>query len=112
MEDLRKNGIKNESEIMKNRKQKPVFEKISPAYRTFHQHVKRAHLQSLIFNHADNAITEIKNPEHFGRKFDGTRYVASAPDTVIIFASCNRKSNVFSLCSWGGYMITLMIIVK
>ena len=118
MEDLKKNDIKNESAIVKNRKQKSVFEKIPPAYRTFHQHVKRAHLQSLIFNQADNAITEIKNPEHFGWKFDGTRYVAIvtdnpvAPDTVIIFASCNCKSNAFFLCSWGGYMITWMIIVK
>ena len=27
--------------------------------------VKRAHLQSLIYNEADNSVIEMKNPEHF-----------------------------------------------
>ena len=35
-----------------------------------------AHLQSLILNQADNAVIEMKYPEHFGWKFDETRYIA------------------------------------
>ena len=74
-----------------------------PTYGTFHLHVKRAHLQSLIFNQADNATIEIITLEHFEWKFDGTRYIAIVtdnpvvPDTVISNASCNCKGNVFLL---------------
>ena len=42
-------------------------------YEAFHHHAKRAHLQSLVFNQEDNVVTEIKNPKHFGWKFNGTR---------------------------------------
>ena len=73
LEDLKKKDIKNESANVKNRKQKSLFEKMAPTYGVFHQHVKRALLQSLIFNQADNAIIEMKNLELFGWKFDGTR---------------------------------------
>ena len=47
------------------------------------------------------------------QKFDGTHYIAIitdnpvAPDTVIRFALCNCKDNIFFIwCLWGGYMIT------
>ena len=30
-------------------------------YEAFHHHVKRAHLQSLVFNQEDNPVTEIKS---------------------------------------------------
>ena len=82
---------------MKNRKQK------YGTYGAFHQHVKCAHVQSLIFNQADNAVIEMKNPKHFRWKFDGTRYIAIVTDnpialgTVISFASCNSKGNIFLL---------------
>ena len=77
-------------------------------YGAFCQYVKRPDLQSLIFNQVDNAIIEMKNPEHFGWKFDGTRYIAIvtdnpvAQDTVISFALCNCKDNIFFLCLWGA----------
>ena len=45
--------------------------------------VKRPDLQSLIFNQVDNAIIEMKNPEHFGWKFDGTRYIAIVTDNPV-----------------------------
>ena len=35
---------------VKNTNQKLVFEEMPPTYGAFHQHVKRAHLQSLIFD--------------------------------------------------------------
>ena len=53
----------------------------------------------------------MKNPEHFGWKFDGTRYIVIvtanpvALDTIISFALCNCQDNIFYLCLWGGYMI-------
>ena len=36
-----------------------------------------------IFNQADNAIIEMKNPEHFGWKFDGTHYIAIVRDNPV-----------------------------
>ena len=62
----------------------------------------------LYFNQADKAVIEMKNPEHFGWKFDGTRYIAIvtdnrlALDIVISFASCRCKGFFFCLCLWGG----------
>ena len=44
-----------------------------PTYGAFHQHVKRAHLQSLIFDQTDKAVIEMKHLEHFGSKFNRTR---------------------------------------
>ena len=57
----KKKDIKNGKQ--KNRKQKKsAFEKIPPSYEAFQQHVKPAHLQSLIiFNQADKAVIEKKN---------------------------------------------------
>ena len=72
-------------------------------YGVFHQHVKCAHLQSLVFNEADNSVIEMRNSEHFRWMFDVTRYIAIvtdnpiAPGTVISFASCNCKGNIFLL---------------
>ena len=49
-----------------------------------------------IFNQADNAIIEMKNPKHFGWMFNGTRYRAIVRDnpvaqgTLISFALCNQ----------------------
>ena len=90
---------------MKNRKQKKsLFEKMSPTYGAFQQHVKRAHLLTLIFNKENRA----ENPEHFRGKFYGTHYMTIvtdnriAPDTVTSFASCNCKGNIFYLCLWCG----------
>ena len=71
-----------------------------PTYRAFHQHVKRAHLQSL-FCQTNKTVIEMKNPENFGWKFDGTRYIAIAtdnpiaPDTVISLALCKSEGNTF-----------------
>ena len=51
----------------------------------------------------------MKNPAHFGWKFDGTRYIAIAIDnpvaldTVISFALYNCKDNIFFLYLWGGH---------
>ena len=91
---MKKKDIENESTNMKNRKQKkPVFEKMPLTYGPFHQHIKSV----------DKAVIEMKNPEHFGWKFDVTRYIAMvtdspiAPDTVVSFASCDCKSNTFLL---------------
>ena len=99
---MKKKDIKNLKQ--KNRKyKKSVFEKMPPSYGAFQRHVKRAHPQSLIFNQADKAVIEMKNPEHFGWKFDGTHYIATvtdnpiAPDTIISLASCNCKGNIFCL---------------
>ena len=98
---MKKKDIKNESVNVKNRKQ--TFEKMPPTYGAFYQHVKRAHLQSLIFYKAEKAVIEMKHPEHFGWKSDGTCYIAivtdnlMAPDTVISFVSCNFKGNIFLL---------------
>ena len=44
LEDLKKKDIKTESA---NVKAESVFEKMTPTYGAFHQHVKRAHLHSL-----------------------------------------------------------------
>ena len=115
MEDLKKKDIKTESANVKSRKQKSVFEKIPPTYGAIQQHVKQAHLQSQIFNQANNAIIEMKNSKHFGCKFDGTRFIAIVTDnhvvadTVISFALCNCKDHFF-LRLWSGYMITWIII--
>ena len=94
---------------MKNRKQKKsLFEKMSPTYGGFQQHVKRAHLLTLIFNKENRAVTEMENPEHFRWKFYGTHYMTIvtdnriAPDTVTSFASCNCKGNIFYLYLWRG----------
>lgn len=38
---------------------------LKKCYVAFHQHVKHVHLQSLIFNQADNAIIEMGNSEDF-----------------------------------------------
>ena len=79
-----------------------------PSYGAFQQHVKHAHLQSLIFNQADNGVIEMKNPEYFGWKFDGTHYIVIVTDnpihadTVISFALCNCESNIFYFYLWGG----------
>ena len=92
---------------VKNRNQKLVFEEMPPTYGAFHQHVKRAHLQSLIFDQTDKAVIEMTNLEHFGGQFNRTRQIVIAtdnpiaPDTVISFASCNCNSNFFYLCFWG-----------
>ena len=81
-----------------------------PTYWQFHQHVKRAHLQSLIFNQGNKAVIEMKNLEHW--KFDETYYKAIvidnpiAPDT----ASCNCKCYIFYLILFLGYLITWVII--
>ena len=107
LKDLKKKGVKNESANMKNRTQKSVFEKMPPTQGAFHQHVKRAHLQSLIFNEGDKAVIEIKNPEYFECKFDVTHYIAIvtndpvAPDTVISFTLCNCKDHIFLLVFVG-----------
>ena len=51
----------------------------------------------------------MKNPEHFGWKFDGTYYIATitynpiAPVTIN-FASCNFKGNIFYWYLLGGYL--------
>ena len=78
--------------------------------------MKPAHLQSLlIFNQADKAVIEKKNRDHFESKFDETDCIATVtdnpitPDTVISFALCNCKGNIFYLYLWGGYMITWII---
>ena len=100
------------------RKQKKSSEKMPATYGAFHQHIKRAHLQSLIFNQADKAVIEMKNLEHFGWKFHRTYYIAIAtdnpiaPDTVISFASCKCKGNVFLLAVWlwGSYLTAQIII--
>ena len=65
LKDLKKKGVKNESANVKNRTQKSVFEKLPPTYEAFHQHVNRAHLQSLIFNKADKAVIEMKKSKTF-----------------------------------------------
>ena len=65
LKDLKEKGIKNESANVKNRTQKSVFEKLPPTYEAFHQHVNRAHLQSLIFNKADKAVIEMKKSRTF-----------------------------------------------
>ena len=57
---------------VKNRNQKLVFEEMPPTYGAFHQHVKRAHLQSLIFDQTDKAVIEMTNLEHFGGQFNRT----------------------------------------
>ena len=86
---------------MKNRKQKSVFDKMPPIYGALHQNVKRANLQSLMFNEADKAVIEMKNRKYFGWKFHGTHYIATvsdnsiAPDTVISLTLCSCKSNTF-----------------
>ena len=52
----------------------------------------------------------MKNPKHFGCKCDGTQCIATitdnpiAPNTIISFASCNCKGNIFYLYLWGGYL--------
>ena len=55
------------------------------------------------FNEADNSVIEMRNSEHFRWMFDVTRYIAIVTDnpiaqgTVISFASCNCKGNIFLL---------------
>ena len=58
---------------VKNTNQKLVFEEMPPTYGAFHQYVKRAHLQSLIFDQTDKAVIEMTNLEHFGGQFNRTR---------------------------------------
>ena len=96
LKNLKKKDIENESANVKNRKQKKsVFEKIPANYGAFRQHVRHAHLQSLIFNETNGAVIEMKNPEHFGWKFYETHYITIVTDnpivldTVISFSLCN-----------------------
>ena len=94
LQDLTKKDIKNESANVKNRKQKSVFEKMSPTCGAFHQNIKSAYLQSLIFHEADKAVIEMKNTGYFGWKFDGTHYIAIvtdnsiAPESIISYQLC------------------------
>ena len=64
LKGLKKKDNENEGANVKT-KQKSVFEKMPAKYGVFHQHVKCAHLQSLIFNEADNSVIEMRNSEHF-----------------------------------------------
>ena len=54
-----------------------------PNYGAFHQRVKRAHIQSRIFNQTDKAVIKMKHPEHFGWKFGGTHDIVLATDNLI-----------------------------
>ena len=65
-ERLEEKRYQNESANVRNRMQKSIFERMPPTYGAFHQQVKPAHLQSLIFNKVDKAVIEMKNPECFG----------------------------------------------
>ena len=60
-ENLTKKDIKNESKNVKNRKKNSVFEKISPTYGAFHQHVKHSYLQPLIFNPLNASLPSHRN---------------------------------------------------
>ena len=60
------------------------------------------HICSHMFKQADNAIIEMKDPDHFRRKLDGPRYIAIVtenlvvPNTLINFALV-----IFFACGFG-----------
>ena len=59
---------------------------------------------------SNNAITEMKNHEHFEWKFDVTRYITIVTENPVAYCKHYFASSIFFLCLWGGCIITWIII--